>query len=271
MVSSGSVNAEVEFTLSEHVVLINRISPWSSHTLSEWFVTFRGLDFRILFLLSVFVSAAAPTVVLKGEVSILSASISASVLVETVFLWTEFEVSSGIISVAADGSPSWLSSFSLIDSSHLVLVIWMFVVCENSISPWSSHILTEDITLLIIDLLVLFLSIRVTAAAPTVVLKGEVLESRAFRSASGVGISVFLWTEFEVSSGIIFVTSDVSVRWNILCGGSSLGNSVCVELLDDLAVPHGEASFAEVNWGSETELLLLSGWNHDTIIVTDVS
>jgi hypothetical protein len=147
----------------------------------------------------------------------------------------------------------------------------MLVIGEDGISPWSSHILTVDITLLVINLLVLFLSIRVTAAAPTVVLKGEVLESRASSSAGGVGITVFLRTELKVSSGIIFVTSDVSVRWNILSGGSSLGNSICVELFDDLAVPHGEASLAEVNWGSEAELLLLSGWNHDTIVVTDVS
>jgi hypothetical protein len=102
MVSSSSVDAEVKLTNSVEVVLIDSVSPWTSHALSVWLVTLGLLDSWVLLILSVSVTAAAPTVVLKSEVLVFSTGCSASVLVVAVFLWTEIEVSASIITVAAD-------------------------------------------------------------------------------------------------------------------------------------------------------------------------
>jgi hypothetical protein len=168
MVTSSSVDAEVEFTDSEEVVLIDSIGPWSTHSFTEWLVALGLLDSWVLLLLSVRVTAAAPTVVLKSEVLVFSTGCSASVLVVAVFLWTEFEVSSSIVTVAADRCPGWFTISGHIDFAYQGGVE---VVLKDSISPWSSHISLILIAFFVSDLWILLrLTVAITAAAPTVVL-----------------------------------------------------------------------------------------------------
>jgi hypothetical protein len=88
------------------------------------------------------------------------------------------------------------------------------VVTEDSIGPWSSHVLLVLIALSVSNLRILLLfSVAITAAAPTVVLESEELVFGTSLSSGGVGVSVFLWTELEVSASIITVASHVSVGW----------------------------------------------------------
>jgi len=125
------------------------------------------------------------------------------------------------------------------------------------------------VTLFVGDLDVRFLlSILVTAAAPSIVLKSEELVASTSLSAGGVGVTVFLWTEFEVPASVVTVAAHVGVRWSIL--GRGLDNLLGVELLGDLTIPHRESSVGEVNWGSEAVLLVLGGWDDDTVVVSNI-